>query len=147
MAKWKGEEKVCPFRPQPLQVIIRFEDHLVVVKVFLAALCLQATVKNTHSISFPNKSRMQTCTVIKLPNGNMEMLWENKNLKSKRQCVGAWVLPTWEFSAFSSPISTISHERLSFTPGALLIVEAARIFKLATWPLSYKIFSPSKVEQ
>ena len=55
MAKWKGEEKVCPFRPQPLQVIIRFEDHLVVVKVFLAALCLQATVKKTHSISFPQQ--------------------------------------------------------------------------------------------
>jgi len=46
MAKWK----VCPFRPQPLQVVIRFEHHLVVVKVFLTALCLQATVQKNHSV-------------------------------------------------------------------------------------------------
>ena len=72
-----------------------------------------------------------------------------KNTNLYRQCVGAWVLPTWEFSIFSCPIPTISYQRMSFTPRALLIVEAARIFILATWPFtkSYKIFSLQKRKQ
>ena len=47
----------------------------------------------THSISFPNKPKMQTSTVVKLLYGNMEMMWEDwltGNLQAFKQPCKCW---------------------------------------------------------
>ena len=146
--RWLSEKviKVCFFRPQPLQVIISFEDHFVFVVVifFLTALCLQATVKKTHSISFPTNQKYK---LVQWSNGLMATWRCFEKTKAWNPKGNVWELEYCELENvrfFSFPIPTISYQRLSSIPRALLIVEAAIFFLLATWPFtkSYKIFYP-----
>ena len=97
----------------------------------------------THSMSFPNKPKMQTCTVVKLLYGNMEMMMrvttatgkQNKLRKIARDempknsqeylSVYSWntslkfkskeYCQLENFLFFRFPIPTISYQRFSFT--------------------------------